>query len=132
MNNIKYLAHYLFGNNKVLWIREENREQIVSDFTMSDFNFLIGRKKGRLILKPLKDLTLDIFKDIFGGEITSFDVIRDGDDLLDFYIEYSYHDGCMPLSYLDTQKLLGLGYDLFGLITTGDAISIHDVNKELL
>ena len=127
-----YLSeNYPTNKNNVCWIREEDNKKIVSHLTVSDFHFLKERN-AKLILKPIEDLTEDLFRSFFGGEIDDYWICRNPENDFDFTIEYVYHHATCVLSYLDIQKLFDEGFDLFGLIKRDLAINVNEFNLEVV
>ena len=80
--NLKQIAPYLPYRPKVEWKRLEDGEWMYSDLTISDYDFLIRRREGKMILRPLSDLDLPC---LYGGAVPIMElakiskVLSDGD-----------------------------------------------------
>ena len=61
MENYNYnrVIRFAQGNPYVEWVRPEDKQKIQVKLSISDFDFLIRRKKGRLLLKPIEDLLVE-------------------------------------------------------------------------
>ena len=59
---LKEIAPYLAHRPQVKWRRPEDHRYMYSDLTISDYDFLIRKREGKLILFPLSDLTKPCLK----------------------------------------------------------------------
>lgn len=120
-NIIPYLPYLV----KVQWIREDDNAKIISDLTISDYNFLIRTKKAKPILRPLSDLTKEIEHN---GEkfvpMVEYSSLR-------FEEISNYKGGQNVLNFIQVREyklLLEMHFDVFGLIDKGLAIDISTLN----
>ena len=128
----KKLLAYLPYKPKVQWIREDDNETIISDLTISDYDFLIRKKQAKLILFPLSMLTEEI--EINGKKfipIEELKWLRDGSECLDEWYEHMRDMYISPENinfnhcpYIFLEKLHEWKFDTFGLIDSGLAIPV--------
>jgi hypothetical protein len=119
---LKHVKGYLDTEAKVRWIREDNKEVIISELNISDYHFLIRINKGKLVLRPLSELT----KEINNG-FTYIDLLRSEFDKNSRNGFNFYYLQETPLEYPFNiiQKLLEWHFDIYGLIENGLAIDIN-------
>jgi hypothetical protein len=128
---IKHLAPYLPYGINVQWIREDDKELIIQDLTISDYNFLIRRKYAKPILKTISELD-----NLIKNEFKKYDRIKECDmEIINLFC-YENTNANEPLVDLDLNKLpyecveyiFKNHYDFFGLIDAGLAIDINTLN----
>ncbi|MCM8906791.1 hypothetical protein [Tenacibaculum finnmarkense] len=132
MSYDKHKIHQ-FANEgiKVQWLRDDN-QKIQQDLTFSDYDFLIRKKKGKLLLKPIEDLLVEVLP----GRCELDKIICQLDNVCDAYRQWAlywqelrdYKEKMMQAPYELIERLAKEGYDVFNWISSGDAL---DVNKYL-
>tara|TARA_R110000851_G_C12650423_1_gene520117 strand:- start:46 stop:450 length:405 start_codon:yes stop_codon:yes gene_type:complete len=130
MENYNYnrVIRFAQGNPYVEWLRPEDKQKIQVKLSISDFDFLIKRKKGRLLLKPQEDLLLEAV-----SECSELDlIIEEMEHCCDAYRDWATiwqenfdKDKLLQAPYELIEDLIIRGYDVFNWIHKEKALDVN-------
>jgi hypothetical protein len=130
MENYNYnrVIRFAEGNPYVEWLRPEDKQKIQVKLSISDFNFLIRIKKGRLLLKPQEDLLLEAV-----SECSELDlIIEEMEHCCDAYRDWATiwqenfdKDKLLQAPYELIEELIIRGYDVFNWIDKEKALNVN-------
>jgi len=116
------------GNPYVEWLREEDKQKIQVKLCISDFEFLIRRKKGKLLLKPQIELLLETVPECSELDL----IIEELPNVCDAYREWASiwqeehnKDKLIQAPYELIEDLIIRGYDVFNWIDSEKALDVN-------
>ena len=147
---LKHLAPYLPYGLNYQATNQMNGESYISEIEIHDYNLHYYSQDFKPILRPLSDLTKNVFdntEDVLGVPMRRIalsaskgktDVFHEALPL-EFYVEWydknnvsksiNLNYQCKYADWWVMEYLFGWHFDVFGLIEKGLAISVHDVKQ---
>lgn len=127
MNYQKQHFAYFGSNVQVQWKREDG-QLIQNQLTISDYDFHIRKKKGKMLLIPISELVEEVV-----SETTELDlIIEEMEHVCDAYrewcsiwLEEQDMSKLMQAPYEVLVELTNRGYDVFDLIKDDLALDVN-------
>ena len=150
---LELISGYIPYRPKCQWLREDDKELVVQDLTISDYNFLITRHHAKLALRPLSSLyerclednkvpIIELAEMAFPDEGWFLDYNNNcksfKDNCIFAYDKYefqfycdNYEEAVVPCRQLQLFKwLYKHHFDIEGLIEKGYAVNINTLNDK--